>query len=118
MDSFRNVLDSDRIHVVDGAMGTMLYAKGVYINRCYDELNLSSPDVVGGTDTPYIRAGPDIIEPSTGGATAYKRQQYGVEANMHEINARAAQIARKAAGDRLYVAGAIGPLGLRIEPYG
>ena len=118
MDSFRNVLDSDRIHVVDGAMGTMLYAKGVYINRCYDELNLSSPDLVQEIHTEYIRAGADIIETNTFGASAYKLQQYGLETNLHEINARAAQIARKAAGDRAYVAGALGPLGLRIEPYG
>ena len=119
MDSFRNVLDSDRIHVVDGAMGTMLYAKGVYINRCYDELNLSNPDLVQEIHTEYIRAGADIIETNTFGATAYKLQQYGLETNLHEINARAAQIARKAAAnDRAYVAGAIGPLGLRIEPYG
>jgi methionine synthase / methylenetetrahydrofolate reductase(NADPH) len=119
MDSFRNVLDSDRIHVVDGAMGTMLYAKGVYINRCYDELNLSNPDLVQEIHTEYIRAGADIIETNTFGATAYKLQQYGLEQNLHEINARAAQIARRAAAnDRAYVAGAIGPLGLRIEPYG
>ncbi|HEX2269119.1 MAG TPA: bifunctional homocysteine S-methyltransferase/methylenetetrahydrofolate reductase [Pyrinomonadaceae bacterium] len=119
MDSFRNVLDTDRIHVVDGAMGTMLYAKGVYINRCYDELNLSNPDLVQEIHTEYIRAGADIIETNTFGATAHKLQQYGLEQNLHEINARAAQIARKAAAnDRAYVAGAIGPLGLRIEPYG
>lgn len=119
MDSFRNVLDSDRIHVVDGAMGTMLYAKGVYINRCYDELNLSSPDLVQEIHAEYIRAGADIIETNTFGATAHKLQQYGLEQNLHEINARAAQIARKAAAnDRAWVAGALGPLGLRIEPYG
>lgn len=118
MDPFRNVLDTDRIHVVDGAMGTMLYAKGVYINRCYDELNLSNPDLVQEIHTEYIRAGADIIETNTFGATAHKLQQYGLEGNMHEINARAAQIARRAAGDRVYVAGALGPLGLRIEPYG
>lgn len=119
MDSFRNVLDSDRIHVVDGAMGTMLYAKGVYINRCYDELNLSSPDLVQEIHSEYIRAGADIIETNTFGASAYKLQQYGLEQNLHEINARAAQIARKAAANgRAYVAGALGPLGLRIEPYG
>ena len=118
MDPFRNVLNSDRIHVFDGAMGTMLYAKGVYINRCYDELNLSNPELVQEVHTEYIRAGADIVETNTFGATAHKLQQYGLEGNMHEINARAAQIARKAAGDRAYVAGAIGPLGLRIEPYG
>jgi homocysteine S-methyltransferase len=104
--------------VVDGAMGTMLYAKGVYINRCYDELNLSAPDLVREIHTEYIRAGADIIETNTFGATAPKLQQYGLEGNLHEINALAARVAREAAGDRAYVAGAIGPLGLRIEPYG
>ena len=118
MQPFRELLETDRIHVVDGAMGTMLYAKGVYINRCYDELNLSNPDLVREIHTEYIRAGADIIETNTFGATAHKLQQYGLEANMHEINALAAKIAREAAGDRAYVAGAIGPLGLRIEPYG
>ena len=118
MEPFRSLLDSDVIHVVDGAMGTMLYAKGVYINRCYDELNLSNPDLVREIHGEYIRAGADIIETNTFGATAHKLQQYGLEANMHEINAIAAKLAREAAKDRVYVAGAIGPLGLRIEPYG
>src|SRR5687768_4520530 len=104
MDPFRNVLESARIHVFDGAMGTMLYAKGVYINRCYDELNLTNPELVQEVHTEYIRAGADIVETNTFGATAHKLQQYGLEGNMHEINARAAQIARKAAGNRAYVA--------------
>jgi methionine synthase / methylenetetrahydrofolate reductase (NADH) len=118
MQPFQEILSSDRILVVDGAMGTMLYAKGVYINRCYDELNLSNPDLVREIHTEYIRAGADIIETNTFGATAHKLQQYGLEANLHEINAIAARVAREAAGERAYVAGAIGPLGLRIEPYG
>jgi homocysteine S-methyltransferase len=118
MQPFRELLETDRIHVVDGAMGTMLYAKGVYINRCYDELNLSNADLVREIHSEYIRAGADIIETNTFGATAHKLQQYGLEHNLHEINAIAARIAREAAGDRIYVAGAVGPLGLRIEPYG
>src|SRR5690349_16710593 len=118
MESFKELLATDRILVVDGAMGTMLYAKGVYINRCYDELNLSSPDLVREIHSEYIRVGADIIETNTFGATAHKLQQYGLEGNLHEINALAAKLAREAAGDRAYVAGAIGPLGLRIEPYG
>jgi methionine synthase / methylenetetrahydrofolate reductase (NADH) len=118
MQPFKEILSSDRILVFDGAMGTMLYAKGVYINRCYDELNLSNPDLVREIHTEYIRAGADIIETNTFGATAHKLQQYGLEANLHEINAIAAKVAREAAGERAYVAGAIGPLGLRIEPYG
>jgi len=118
MQPFKELLESDGIHVFDGAMGTMLYAKGIYINRCYDELNLSNPDLVREVHTEYIRAGADIIETNTFGATAPKLQQYGLEANLHEINAIAAKVAREAAGDRVFVAGAIGPLGLRIEPYG
>jgi len=116
--AFRELLETDGIHVVDGAMGTMLYAKGVYINRCYDELNLSNPDLVREIHGEYIRAGADIIETNTYGATSHKLQQYGLEGNLHEINAIAAKLAREAAGERAYVAGAIGPLGLRIEPYG
>jgi methionine synthase I (cobalamin-dependent)/5,10-methylenetetrahydrofolate reductase len=118
MEPFRDLLETDRIYVVDGAMGTMLYAKGVYINRCYDELNLSNPDLVREIHSEYIRAGADIIETNTFGATAHKLQQYGLEGNLREINSLAAKLAREAAGDRAYVAGAIGPLGLRIEPYG
>ncbi|HKN82528.1 MAG TPA: homocysteine S-methyltransferase family protein, partial [Pyrinomonadaceae bacterium] len=118
MQPFKEILSSDRILVFDGAMGTMLYAKGVYINRCYDELNLSNPDLVREIHTEYIRAGADVVETNTFGATAHKLQQYGLEANLHEINLTAAKVAREAARDRAYVAGAIGPLGLRIEPYG
>ncbi len=118
MEPFRNLLESDGIHVFDGAMGTMLYAKGVYINRCYDELNISNPDLVHEIHSEYLRAGADILETNTFGATAHKLHQYGLEQNLRDINISAARIAREAAGDRAYVAGAIGPLGLRIEPYG
>src|SRR5689334_21231220 len=102
MQPFRELLETYRIHVVDGAMDTMLYAKGVYINRCYDELNLSSPDLVREIHQEYIRACAVIIETNTFGATACKLQQYGLEASLHDINALAAKIAREAAGDRAY----------------
>ncbi len=118
MDTFRDILESDRIHVFDGAMGTMLYAKGIYINRCYDELNLSNPDLVREIHSEYIRAGADIIETNTFGATAHNLDQYGLGDRLRDINIAAARVAREAAGERAYVAGAIGPLGLRIEPYG
>src|ERR687896_300151 len=116
--SFRTLLDSDGIHVFDGAMGTMLYSKGIYINRSYDELNLAAPDLVREVHAEYIRAGADIIETNTFGANVNKLQPYGLEGNAREINITAARLARDAAGSRVYVAGAIGPLGLRIEPYG
>jgi homocysteine S-methyltransferase len=118
MDPFRNILESDSIHVFDGAMGTMLYAKGIYINRCYDELNLTNPDLVHEIHSEYLRAGADIIETNTFGATAHNLDQYGLGESLREINIAAARIAHEVAGDRAYVAGAIGPLGLRIEPYG
>ncbi len=118
MDSFREVLEQDQILVFDGAIGTMLYSKGIYINRSYDELNLTNPDLVTEVHEEYVAAGADIIETNTYGATAFKLQQYGLEKSLIDINVSAAKIAREAAKDRAYVAGAIGPLGLRIEPYG
>jgi homocysteine S-methyltransferase len=118
METFRNLLDSDRAYIFDGAMGTMLYSKGIYINRSYDELNLAAPDLVREVHAEYVRAGADIVETNTFGANVNKLQPYGLEASVREINIKAAQIARAAAGNRALVAGAIGPLGLRIEPYG
>jgi homocysteine S-methyltransferase len=118
MDNFRDLLEGDHVTVFDGAVGTMLYAKGVYINRSYDELNLTSPDLVREVHEEYLRAGAEVIETNTFGATAHKLAQYGLEGSLREINLTAAKLAREAAQDRAYVAGAIGPLGLRIEPYG
>jgi methionine synthase I (cobalamin-dependent)/5,10-methylenetetrahydrofolate reductase len=118
MNSFRELIESDHITVFDGAMGTQLYAKGVYINRSYDELNLTNPDLVRAVHEEYVRAGAEVIETNTFTATAHKLQQYGLDGRLREINATAARLAREAAGGHCYVAGAIGPLGLRIEPYG
>jgi homocysteine S-methyltransferase len=118
MKNFRELLDSDSIYVFDGAMGTRLYDKGIYINRSYDELNLTSPDLVREVHEEYVKAGADIIETNSFGATRQKLLPYGLEGKLRDINIAAARIAREAAGERVYVAGAIGPLGLRIEPFG
>ena len=118
MSDFRELLESDHITVFDGAMGTMLYAKGVYINRSYDELNLTAPDLVRSLHEEYLRAGAEVIETNTFTATAHKLQQYGLEGRLRDINIAAVALAREAAGGRCFVAGAVGPLGLRIEPYG
>ncbi|HSK73861.1 MAG TPA: bifunctional homocysteine S-methyltransferase/methylenetetrahydrofolate reductase [Pyrinomonadaceae bacterium] len=118
MKNFREILESDAIYVFDGAVGTMLYDKGIYINRSYDELNLTAPDLVSEVHDEYIKAGADIIETNTFGATRHKLQQYGLENKLKEINIAAARLARKSAGEDIFVAGAIGPLDLRIEPYG
>src|SRR4051812_40399532 len=118
MKDFRALLDSDHVYVFDGAVGTRLYDKGVYINRSYDELNLTSPDLVREVHEEYVKAGADIIETNSFGATRHKLQPYGLENKLREINIAAARIAREAAGDKVFVAGAMGPLGLRIEPFG
>src|SRR5438067_7837712 len=118
MQTFKDLLESDRAYIFDGAMGTMLYSKGIYINRSYDELNLVAADLVREVHSEYVRAGADIIETNTFGANVNKLLPYGLDGSAREINIKAARIAREAAGNRALVAGAVGPLGLRIEPYG
>lgn len=118
MKNFRDLLDSDHVYVFDGAMGTRLYDKGVYINRSYDELNIAAPDLVREVHEEYVNAGADIIETNTFGATRHHLQSYGLESKLRDINIAAARLAREAAGEKVFVAGAVGPLGLRIEPYG
>lgn len=118
MKNFRELLNSESVYVFDGAMGTRLYAKGVYINRSYDELNIAAPDLVREVHEEYVAAGADIIETNTFGATRHQLQSYGLESRLRDINIAAARLAREAAGDKVFVAGAIGPLGLRIEPFG
>ena len=118
MKNFRELLASDGVYVFDGAMGTRLYDKGIYINRSYDELNIATPDLVREVHDEYVAAGADVIETNTFGATRHKLQPYGLESKLREINMAAAKLAREAAGDSVCVAGAIGPLGLRLEPFG
>ncbi|MDA0329490.1 MAG: bifunctional homocysteine S-methyltransferase/methylenetetrahydrofolate reductase [Gemmatimonadetes bacterium] len=114
----RSLLDDGRVHVFDGAMGTLLYGRGVFVNVCYDELNLSRPELVQGIHAEYVAVGAEILETNTFGANPLKLSSYGLEARTEEINAVAARLAREAARGRASVAGAIGPLGIRIEPWG
>src|SRR5438034_5513920 len=99
-------------------MGTMLYAKGVFINKSFDALNITQPDLVARVHQEYVWAGADIIETNTFGANRVKLASFGAADKLHAINEQGARIARQAAGDRAYVAGSIGPLGIRIEPWG
>src|SRR5437588_2075295 len=118
MQDFIQAIADEHVYLFDGAMGTMLYAKGVFINRCYDELNLRNPEIVLEVHKQYVRAGAEILETNTYGANRVKLRSFGIEDELRAINMSAVEMARKAAGDRCYVAGAIGPLGIRIEPYG
>jgi methionine synthase / methylenetetrahydrofolate reductase (NADH) len=107
-----------RVLVCDGAMGTMLYARGVFLNRSFDELNLTQPDLVTDVHHAYVRAGADVIETNTFGANRIKLSTFGLADRTAEINTEGARLARRAAHDQAFVAGAIGPLGVRIEPWG
>lgn len=99
----------------DGAMGTMLYQKGIFVNRCFDELNVREPDLVKSIHKAYIKAGSNVIETNTFGANRYKLEKYGLEKKVTEINRVAVEIARKAAGDQqIYVLGSVGPVGRPI----
>ena len=117
MQPFIEALDQ-RVLVCDGAMGTMLYAKGVFINKSFDALNLTQPELVSEVHQEYVRAGADVIETNTFGANRIKLGSFGLADSLHAINVEGARIARRAAGERAYVAGSIGPLGIRIEPWG
>ncbi len=112
------LLDPTEIVLFDGAMGTMLYSRGVFINQCYDELNARSPELVRGVHEAYVRAGAEVLETNSFGANRTKLAQHGLEGRVRELNVAAARIAREAAGDDVLVAGAVGPLGVRLEPYG
>jgi methionine synthase / methylenetetrahydrofolate reductase (NADH) len=115
--SFLDALDQ-RVLVCDGAMGTMLYAKGVFINRSFDALNLVQADLVAEVHREYVRAGADVLETNTFGANLVKLAAFGLAEKLRDINVAGARIARQAARGQAYVAGAIGPLGIRIEPWG
>ena len=102
----------------DGAMGTMLYSKGIFINRCYDELNLSQPELVASVHQEYVKAGAEILETNTFGANSFRLARHGCQGRVVEINRVGVELARSAAGNDVMVAGSVGPLGVRIEPLG
>jgi homocysteine S-methyltransferase len=111
--------------LADGAMGTVLYARGIFINRCYDELNLSDPGLILAVHEEYLQAGAEVLETNTFGANRFRLARHGLAGKVAEINAAGVRLARQAvdhlkdkqAGEA-WVAGAVGPLGVRLEPLG
>jgi methionine synthase / methylenetetrahydrofolate reductase(NADPH) len=124
MNQFAKILAS-RPLLADGAMGTVLYARGIFINRCYDELNLSDPGLILSVHEEYLQAGAEILETNTFGANRIRLARYGLAGKVVEINAAGARLARQAVNNlrdrqagEAWVAGSIGPLGVRLEPLG
>jgi methionine synthase / methylenetetrahydrofolate reductase(NADPH) len=124
MATFADIFASRPV-LADGAMGTVLYARGVFINRCYDELNLSDPNLILSIHEDYLHAGAEIIETNTFGANRFRLSRHGLSAKVAEINAAGVRLAKQAvahlrekqAGEA-WVAGSVGPLGVRLEPLG
>src|SRR5271165_7634761 len=111
--------------LADGAMGTVLYARGVFINRCYDELNLSDPGLILGVHEEYLQAGAEILETNTFGANRFRLARHGLAGKVAEINAAGVKLARQAVEHlkdkqacEAWVGGSVGPLGVRLEPLG
>src|SRR5579863_7886528 len=115
--------------LADGAMGTVLYARGIFINRCYDELNLSDPGLILSIHEEYLQAGAEILETNTFGANRFRLARHGLTGKLADINAAGARLARQAierlkekqAGNTeisAWVSGSVGPLGVRLEPLG
>src|SRR3984885_1369997 len=124
MTQFAEILAS-RPLLADGAMGTVLYGRGIFINRCYDELNLSDPGLILSIHEEYLQSGADILETNTFGANRFRLARHGLTEKVAEINAAGVRLARQAvehlkdkqAGEA-WVAGSVGPLGARLEPLG
>jgi homocysteine S-methyltransferase len=119
--TIQTLLDSGRPLVGDGAMGTMLHARGVGFDQCFDELNLTQPALVADIHREYIDAGAQIIQTNTFGSNAYKLAQHGLEKQVSEINSAAVELARRvvmASFKQVFIAGDVGPLGVRLAPFG
>jgi len=124
MTKFSEIL-ADRPLLADGAMGTVLYARGIFINRCYDELNLSDPALILSVHEEYLLAGAEILETNTFGANRIRLGRHGLADKLTEINTAGVRLARQAVarlkekqGAEAWVAGSVGPLGVRLEPLG
>jgi len=107
-----------RVILFDGATGTMLYNRGVFINQCFDQVNLTNPKLIKEIHTDYANAGAEVLQTNTFGANQFKLTQHGLSDSLEEINYQGAKLARDVAGNQLFVAGSIGPLGIKIEPWG
>ena len=114
MPDFRDLVESGGAHLFDGAIGTELYQRGVFINVSFDQINTDRPQLVREVHRAYREAGAEILETNTFGGNRVRLDRYGLGDRVHDVNRAGAELAREVAGDDLYVAGSIGPLGIRI----
>ncbi len=108
----------ERPLVGDAAMGTAVYDRGIFINKCYDELCLTQPDMVVDIHAAHVAAGAEVLETNSFGANRFRLATHGLEARVEELNVTAVELARRAAGEEVFVAGSVGPLGVPLEPIG
>lgn len=118
MKAFKEILKDGTPLLLDGAIGTELYNRGIFINRCFDEANLTNPGLITQLHQDYLKAGAQVITTNSWGANRYKLAHHNLQDKVVEINRRAAELARGVAKDEAYVAGSVGPLGVRLEPWG
>jgi len=121
MSTFREALTGNKPLLSDGAMGTMLHQRGVGFDTCFDELNLANPSLVGEIHRAYIDAGSNIIQTNTFGSNPYKLSKHGLEDKVEEINIAGVELARRVimgSFKEVFIAGDIGPLGVRMAPFG
>ncbi|MDH7484176.1 MAG: homocysteine S-methyltransferase family protein, partial [Spirochaetales bacterium] len=118
MKTFRQVLESGEPLLFDGAMGTELYARGVFINKCFEEANLTMPELVRSVHRDYREAGAEVLTTNSWGAGRFKLARHNLQDRLTEINRAAVTLAREVAQDARYVAASVGPLGPRLEPVG
>src|ERR1700761_2219649 len=123
--SLLSTLFGNRTVLCDGAMGTALYGRGVFLNKCFDELNLTQPELVRSVHEEYLQAGAEIIETNTFGANSFRLQRFGLQDQSRAINQAGARLAREAVAQladkqagSAFVAGSVGPLGIHLEPLG
>ena len=115
---FKDVISQKVPLLFDGANGTELYNRGMFINRCFEDANISNPNLILELHEDYVKAGAQVLTTNSWGANSFKLRTHNLHDKIFEINKRAAEIARQAIGEDGYVAGAVGPLGVRIEPWG
>ena len=108
----------ENLVLLDGAMGSLIYEKGVFIDKCYDELNLSRPELIRSIHEEYIRAGARVIETNTYGANRFKLKSHNLLEQIKEINLKGVSLAKEAADENAYIAGSMGPSGVELEPWG